>query len=251
MKTSNKLLVAGAVLLVTAAVVNALTLKNRFDTMIADTPAVLLDFPAAAFTAVELSGTAPRGMGLHVVVKRAERINVRYTDMGYIHIGQDGTTLKVTIDHPKGFTDEIRKKPEIIIECPELIAIAAIGTPLDSLDLPSDAHALTRQVYRTSTVNIQNFREKGFRITAANGMEVRINDSKIDSLIAIVDREGKLEIRQNELAHAALNVGDEGAVTLNQTQIGTMSTNIAEKGQLIVKGIQLITAHGNGEHRNP
>lgn len=214
MKTSNKLLVAGAVLLVTAAVVNAFTLKSRFDAMIAGTPATLLDFPAAAFTAVELSGTAPRGMGLHMVVKRADRINVRYTDMGYIHVGQDGTTLKITVDHPKGFTDEIRKKPEIIIECPELMAITAIGTPLDSLDLPSDAHVLTRQVYRTSTVSIRDFRGDRLRLTASNGMEVTMHDAVIDSLTAVVDRTGKLEIRQNELAHATLNVGDEGTVHL-------------------------------------
>ena len=243
MKTSNKLLVVGAVLLVTAAVINAFALKSRFATMTAGTSATLRDFHAEGFDAVELSGTAPRGMGLRVTVKRAGHLAVRYTDLDFIHIWQLGTTLKITVDHPKGYTTDIRKRPEIIIECPELIALTAIGTPLDSLDLPADAYAITRQFYRKSSVNIQDFRGDRLRLMAANGMEVTLGNSTIDTLMAVVNPAGKLEIGQNELGHAILKVGDEGTVTLDRAQIGTMSTDVAKKGQLILKGSQL-TVHG-------
>jgi|GEM_PF-2150707 len=251
MKTSNKLLAVASLLLVTAAIVNALTLKSRFNAMLTEAPATLRAFHAEAFNAVELLGTAPKGMKLRVAMKRADRLAVRYADLDFIHIQQTGTTLKITIDHPKDYTTDIRKQPEISIECPNLIALTAVGTPLDSLDLPGDAHALTRRAYSVSTVNIQGFQDNGLQVMASNGMEVTMHNTKIDSLSAVVGRAAKLEIRQDTLTYARLDVGDEGTVTLDQTSIGTLSTRVAKKGQVIVKGAQLITAYGNGEHRNP
>lgn len=251
MKTSNKLLAAVSLLLITAAVVNALTLKNRFNAMVAGTPALHRDFHATDFNSVELSGTAPRGLGAYVSVKRADRGAVRYTGFDFIHIEQEGTTLKITIDHPSGYNVDIRTRPEIVIECPELIAFTAAGTPLDSLDLPTGAHLSTKQFYRRSQVDIQDFRGSRLRVAAANGMEVTLRNTVMDSLMAAVDRAGKLEIQQNELAHIILDVRDEGMATLDQTQVRTMSTKVADNGQLILKGNQSITAHGNGEHRNP
>lgn len=243
MKTSNKLLVVAALLLVTAAMVNALTLKSRFDAIIAGAPVELRDFAAESFNVIELSGTAPRGMGLHVSVRYADRINVQYTELDFVRVEQVGETLKVTIDHPSGYETDIRRKPEIIIECPELVALTAIGTPLDDLDLPADAYAATQQFYRRSSVAVKGFRSKGMHVTAANGMEVTLVDMTVDSLDATVDYKGLLEIRRNKLSHATLTVGDEATVTLDDTQVGTMLTNVAEQGQLILKGAQL-TAHG-------
>lgn len=245
MKTSNKLLAAAVLLLITAAVVNALTLKSRFHAMMAVSPAELRDFPVASFHTVELSGTAPRSIGkrLHVTVKYAERVNVRYTALDFIRMELVGETLKINVDHVKGYETDIKRQPEIIIECPDLIALTAIGIPLDSLDLPADAHALTRRYYQKSQVTIAGFRGAGLRVSAADGMEVVLDGLAVDSLIARADRAGMVEIRQNELKHASLTVGDEATITLDHTQIGTMSTDVADKGQFIVKGTQL-TAHG-------
>src|SRR5690606_41634030 len=65
------------------------------------------------FNTIELSGTAPRGIGkrLHVTVKHADRFNVRYTALDFIHVDQVGETLKITIDHPKGYETDIRQTP--------------------------------------------------------------------------------------------------------------------------------------------
>lgn len=245
MKTSNKLLVAVVLLLVMAAVVNALTLKGRFNTMMADTPAELRDFPIKHFNTIELSGTAPRsiGEGLHLTVKRADRFNVRYTALDFIHFDQVGDTLKITIDHPKGYEADIRRTPEIIIECPQLVAMSAIGTPLDSLDLPADAHLATRRHYQKSQVTIVGFHGGGLHLAAADGMEVTLDGLSLDTLTARAARTGAVEIQRNKLGYASLTVGDDATITLEQTQIGTVSTEVTGKGQLIVKGTQL-TAHG-------
>ena len=245
MKTSNKLLVAVVLLLVMAAVVNALTLKSRFNTMMADTPAELQGFSIKHFNTIELSGTAPRGIGkrLHVTVKHADRFNVRYTALDFIHFNQAGETLKITVDHPKGYEADIRRTPEIIIECPELVAITAMGTPLDSIDLPADAHILTRRHYQKSEVTVVGFRGAGLDVFAAEGMEVILDSLSIDSLTAQAGRAGKVDVRRNDLGHATITVGDDATITLDHTQIGTVFTTVAEKGQFIVKGTKL-TAHG-------
>lgn len=112
MKTSNKLLVITVLLLLAAAVVNALALKKQYNAMVMHTPGTLENFHAEAFNSVELLGTAPKAMGLRVTVKRADRINVQYTKLDYIHIAQEGTTLKITVDHPKGYTTNVRKQPK-------------------------------------------------------------------------------------------------------------------------------------------
>lgn len=243
MKTSNKLLVAVVLLLVMAAVVNALTLKSRFNTMMADAPAELRDFPIKPFNTIELSGTAPRGDRLQVTVKHADRFNVQYTALDFMHVDQVGETLKITVDHPKGYEADIRRTPEIIIECPELVAMSAIGTPLDSLDLPADAHLATRRYYQKSQVTIVGFHGGGLHLAATDGMEVTLDGLTLDTLTAGAARAGAVEIQRNKLGYASLTVGDDATITLDHTQIGTVSTEVTEKGQFIVKGTQL-TAHG-------
>src|SRR5690606_39323335 len=138
MKTSNKLLVAVAVLLATAAVANALALKSRLTAMMAAAPAELRDFPVAHFKRIDLSGTPPTNIGgrLRVTVKQAEHFDVKYTRMDFIHLQQLGETLKITVDHTIGYDTDVKQVPELIIECPALEAFTAIGTSLDSLDLP-------------------------------------------------------------------------------------------------------------------
>jgi len=244
MKTSNKLVIAGIGLLMVVVVVNAFALRNRFAAMAADTQAALRNFTVTGFDRVELVGTAPRAMGLHVNVTRADRPTVHYSNRDFIHIEQTGTTLKIKVDHPKKYETDVRQTPTIHIECPGLIAFTAIGTQLDSLDLPEKTYPLMQQMYRRSTVNIRDFALNQLKVTAENGMEVTLDHMKIDSLSAIADRTGKVELRQSELAHANLNVGDESTVMLDQTQVGTLSTDIAEKGELTIKGNQLMTAHG-------
>ena len=238
-------MVAAVLLLVTAAVVNALTLRNRFNAMMAITPTELRDFPASSFNTIELSGTAPRSIGkrLHVIVKYAERVNVRYTALDFIGMELVGETLKINVDHVKDYETDIKRQPEIIIECPDLVALTAIGIPLDSLDLPADTHVATRRYYQKSRVTIEGFRCEGLSILAANGMEVVLDGLTIDSLIAKADRAAMVEIHRNALAHASLVVGNEATITLDHTQISSVSTEVAEKGQFIVKGSKL-TAHG-------
>lgn len=245
MKTSNKLLAAAVLLLVTAAVVNALTLKSRFAEMVSSKATRFTEFPMASFNTVEISGTAPRNIGkrLHVTVKYAERVNVRYTALDFIRMELVGETLKINVDHVKDYETDIKRQPEIIIECPDLIALTAIGIPLDSLDLPADAHVITRRYYQKSQVTIEGFRGAGLNVLAVDGMEVVLDGLTVDSLIARADRAGVVEIRGNELGHASLTVGDEATITLDHTQIGAVSTDVADKGQFIVKGAQL-TAHG-------
>lgn len=241
MKTSNKLLVAAVLLLVTAAVVNALTLKSRFAEMVSSRATWVAEFPAASFNTVELSGTAPRGLGnqLQVTVRYAEQVNVSYTALDFIRVKQEGKTLKIIVDHPKGYDVHVRRKPEIIIECPDLIALTAIGTPLDSIDLPPDAHVLTRRHFQKSQVAIVGFRGAAMDVFAAEGMEVTLDSLAVDSLTARAERYGTVEIYRNELGHASLTVGDDAKMTLDQVQIGTVSTAVAKSGQFIVNGTQL------------
>ena len=243
MKTSNKLLATAIVVLIAAAVVNAFTLKAKFTTM-HRTSAVMRDFQAQGFHAVVIMGTAPRGMNVQVTLKRADSTTVRYTDFDFIHVEQDGTTLKIRVDHPTGYEANVRKIPEIVIECPDLIALTAIGTPLDSLDLLPGSHAITQQFYRKSTVNAHGFYGKNLSVTASNGMEVTLSHTQLDSLKAVADHGAKLVIRENVLAHADLEAGKAGSITLEQPQIGTLRTRVALDGELVMKGTDFNLAHG-------
>ena len=121
--------------------------------------------------------------------------------------------------------------------------MSAMGTPLDSIDLPADAHILTRRHYQKSEVTVVGFRGAGLDVFAAEGMEVILDSLSIDSLTAQAGRAGKVDVRRNDLGHATITVGDDATITLDHTQIGTVSTAVAEKGQFIVKGTKL-TAHG-------
>ncbi|MEC3882059.1 hypothetical protein [Parapedobacter sp. 10938] len=249
MKTSSKLLAVAVLLLVTAAIVNALTLKSRFKAMRMHTSVRLAEFPVTDFRSIELSGSAPQGMALQIIVKRADRFAVRYTKyLGFIHVAQVGSTLKVTIDHHKKYEGNMRIRPEIIIECPELVAITAAGTPLDSLDLPEGTHVFTRLHHQKGFVTIEGFSATAMDVFAADGMEVTLDSLAIDSLTARTDRAGMVHIQRNALGHADLTVGNGTTITLDHTQIGTVTTDVAEKGQFIVKGTQLTARSALSAH---
>ncbi|MFB2118965.1 hypothetical protein [Parapedobacter sp. 2B3] len=243
MKTSNKLLVAAVLLLVTVAIVNALTLKSRFTVVLAHDRPEVRSFPAERFNIIEITGTAPRGntgyQPLLVTVKRADSMYVTYSKMDFIRVEQVDDTLKVTVEHPKGYDGNVLVRPLIVIECPELIAINAIGTPLDSLNLPEDTHVLTRLHYQKSEVTVAGFDGMAMDVFAAEGMEITLDSLAVDSLSARAERAGTVQIRRNTLGHADLTVGDGATITLLHTQIGTVATAVAEKGQFIVKGTQL------------
>ncbi|HWK59523.1 MAG TPA: hypothetical protein VNQ80_19430 [Parapedobacter sp.] len=240
MKTSNKLLVAAVLLLVTVAVVNALTLKSQLAKMLSSKTTRFTEFPAASFNTIELSGTAPVGLVSRIIVKQADRFAVQYSNYrDFIHVAQDGEVLKVTIDHEKGYDGPPHVVLEIVIECPDLIGLTAIGTPLDSIDLPPNAHVLTRRHYQKSLVAVVGFRGAGMDIFAAEGMEVTLDSLAVDSLTARAERYGTVEIHRNELGYASLTVGDDATMTLDHAQIGMVSTAVAKSGQFIVKGTQL------------
>src|SRR5690606_14441127 len=110
--------------------------------------------------------------------------------LDFIRMEQVGEVLTITVDHPKGYEADIKRTPEIIIECPELVALAAVGTPLDSIDLPADAHVLTRRYYQKSEVTVTGFHSPRLAIFAAEGMEVTLDSLAIDSVTATADRSG-------------------------------------------------------------
>lgn len=245
MKTSNKLLIAVATLLIMAAVVNALTLKQQFNAAVTTGLVELRDFPVERFNRIELSGTAPQQIGgrLRVAVKRADRFNVTYTAFDFVRIDEENETLKIGIDYDKEFDSSVKRIPQIIIECPHLEAFTAKGTPLDSLDLSPATHEATKRYIQKSEVAIAGFQGTGLRIAASDGMEVILDALKVDSLTVSADHAAAVTMRQNALGHAILTVGDDATITLDRSQISTLTTDIAEKGQFIVTGTQL-TAHG-------
>src|SRR5690606_21269501 len=152
-----KIIVAIVLLLATAAIVNALTLKGRFETLRTRTPAGLVEFPAADFHSIELSGTAPQGIQrLHVNIRQSDRFHVSHSAVDFIHIVQEGDVLKITVDHSKSNDTGVKRAPEIMIECPELTAMTAMGTALDQLGLP-DANLATQRFYQKSHVTITGF----------------------------------------------------------------------------------------------
>ena len=244
MKTSNKLLVAVAVLLTAAAVANAWALKHKFNNLVASGTAELRDFPVERFHSINLSGTAPqRTGGLRVTVKKGDRFSVSYTAMDFIHIDQEGDTLTISVD-PKASSDgDVRRVPEIMIECPELFAVTAIGTPLDSMTMPPGTNEATRRYYQRSEVSIAGFLGPKMDLVASNGMEVMLDGLKVDSLTAMAHHAAKVTIRQNALGHAALNVDNDANVSIEHSQIGTLDTEVAETGQFNVTSTKLST-HG-------
>lgn len=243
MKTSNKLLLITGLVLMAAAIAYAIAIKAKFEDM-TNKPIVLETFPVDTLTEVEIRGTAPRGLNLQATLSYHERTEVRYTDHDFIRMEREGTRLKITIAHPKGYSSAITRRPEIFISSPVLQRVAIHGTPLDSLDLPPDAHVLTRNHYSKSEVDVKGYHGPQLAVYASNGAKLTLSGMKIDSLDAHAAESGILVIHGNSFGDARLKVGKQGKAEVRGPQVGTLYTDVDLDGELVMKGTDLVIKNG-------
>ena len=204
-------------------------------------------FSMGAITQVEVVGTAPKGDHIQISLRRGDETRVEYTPASFIRMENDGTKLKIYIDHFGKSANQIKRQPAIAVTCPHLELFSMVGTPLDSLDLPDDAHVMTRQYYSKSIVNIGGYTMDKLTLYAANGAEVTLSNAKIDSLSGHAEASGKLVIRNNVLGDAFLEASKLGKIEVSNPQIGALRTRVDPEGELLLKGMDLVIEK-NGKH---
>jgi len=246
MKASSKLLIVIATAMVVVAIAQALLVRAEFS-KISGQQQPLETFSMDTITQIEVVGTAPKGNHIQVSLRRGDEIGVEYTPASFIRMENDGTKLKIYIDHFGTYANQIKRQPTIAITCPHLESFSMVGTPLDSLDLPDDAHVMTRHYYSKSTVNIDGYTMDKLTLYAANGAEVKLRNAKIDSLDGEAHATGTLDIRDNILGDAFLKVSKLGRIEVSNPRIGTLRTHVDPEGELLLKGMDLVIEK-NGKH---
>ncbi len=249
MKTSNKLLIIVGFLLVAVTIVNAVVIKAEFKKL-TDNHVAPETFPLDTISEVEITGTAPRGMNLRVNVSYDEETAVQHTRHDFIHLANEGGKLLIRVDHPKGYRSNIHQVPEITIRCPRLRRISMDGMPLERLDLPDDAHALTRQYYSKSTVKVAGYHVDKLYLYAAKGAEITLSDSKVDSLEAHAGEWGKLVIHggNSTIGYADLQADKQGKVEVDGSNISTLKTRIDLAGELLMKGTDWVLERNKSDN---
>lgn len=226
------------IVLVAVTIGHALAIKGEFK-VLTGSRMKLETFPLDTVTKVEIMGTAPKGMELRVFLSHSKQTTVQYTNHDFIHIVKEGTGLRITIDHLKGYRSKVQQAPKIYIQCPRLESVSMVGTPLDSLDLPKDSHLITRQYYSKSIVKMDGYTMNKLYMHASNGAQITLSESGIDSLHVRAGESGTLIIHGNTVGHANLVADKKGKIEVNNPKMRSLQTHIDLEGELLMKGTDL------------
>jgi len=236
MKTSNKLVIAGIILVLISLVGYDYLLKGEYVSgKYKDPYHTFVGLKFTGFDTVDLVSSTAVNVKF---VQGPFSVRIDSNFAAYARIKQTGKRLQVNAEFESGYLSDPGEYT-LLISCPKLSVINVDATYKSNGKQVTDT--IVRDDWRMRKVLIDGFRQDNLIINQDYGSTVVIANSHLQSVKTATGRSGKsgskLEIlERNQIQKANLDILNNSTLILGNAQIGDLNYNLADSAKLILRG---------------
>jgi hypothetical protein len=236
MKTSIKILVAAACLVLVALVYYDLKVRDAYQAgSYKDPYGLFTELNFDNFDEIDLSA----GTAANIVVQQGPfNIKMDPTASGFVKLSQTSHTLHIDAAFPANFYMP-RSTYVLIITCPHLLKFSADSRYLTDGKLVVDT--LGSEDFRWRPTFIEGFKADSMSITGQHASFIILKDNNIKSLKVTMglgdkSRSDMVIASDNQFGNADIDILNKSQLRLECTQIQNLTYRLADSARLIVTG---------------